>query len=314
MSAGVSDGASITVADRRRSTHRRRWRQTIEAYLFILPWLLGFFGLTVGPMIFSLGISLYRWNILSAPQFAGFANYGQLIHDRLFWIGLGNTSFYVFLGVPISLLVALTAAVALDFPGRLAQVFRTIFYLPSVMPVVAASIVWLWVFNPDFGLANVYLSYLGLPQQKWFYDATLAKPLFIYIGLWGIGNQMIIFLAGLQNVPTSLHEAAMIDGTGLLTRFRRVTLPMLTPVIFFNLIIGMIAAFQIFTSAFIITSGGPDNATLFYALYLYQNAFQYLKMGYASALAWILFLIALLFTLVQFIASKRWVYYESNPR
>jgi multiple sugar transport system permease protein len=205
-------------------------------------------------------------------------------------------------------------AVALNTKIHGTRLYRTLYYIPSLTPVVASSVLWIWFFNPNYGIANAFLKLFGLPPQMWFLDIQLAKPTFVLISLWGVGSSMIIILAGLQGVPQELYEAAEIDGANLLHRFRNVTLPLITPVIFFNLILGIINSFQVFTSAFIITQGGPYNATLFYFLYLYRNAFQYFKMGYASALAWLLFFIILAFTMVQVRLSDRWVYYEAKSR
>ena len=297
---------------RRSGRSWRWWRIAIAGYLFILPWLLGFVIWTAGPMLASIVIAFMKWQIISPPEFVGVQNFVALVHDHLFWICLYNTAFYTFLGVPLQLLVALLTAMLLNTKIRGIALYRTVYYLPSVTPVVASAILWLWIFNPQFGLANAVLKIFGVPPQLWLLDPKLAKPAFILMSLWGVGGPMVIFLAGLQGVPVELHEAASIDGASTLQRFWRITLPMITPVIFFNLLIGLIDSFQIFSSAFIMTNGGPQNRTLFYVLYLYQNGFQYFQMGYASALAWVLFVIVLLFTLLQFKLSKSWVYYETE--
>jgi len=297
----------------RRSGHSRRWwRMAISGYLFVMPWLLGFVIWTAGPMLASIVISFMKWEVITPPEFIGIKNFVDLAHDPLFLICLYNTAFYTFLGVPLQLLVALLTAVLLNSKVRGIALYRTIYYLPSVTPVIASAMLWLWIFNPEFGLANSILKRFGLPPQLWLLDPVLAKPAFVVMSLWGVGGAMVIFLAGLQGIPVELYEAASIDGANTRQSFWRITLPLLTPVIFFNLLIGLIDSFQIFSSAFVMTNGGPQNRTLFYVLYLYRNGFQYFQMGYASALAWVLFVIVLVFTLIQLRLSRRWVYYESE--
>jgi multiple sugar transport system permease protein len=297
----------------RRSGHSRRWwRILIAGYLFVLPWILGFLIFTAGPMIASIVIAFMKWEVITAPEFVGVQNFTELVRDPLFATSLYNTAFYTILAVPLQLVVALLTAMLLNTKANGIALYRTIYYLPSVTPVVASAMLWLWIFNPEFGLANALLDKLGLPKQLWLLDPNWAKPAFIFMSLWGVGGTMVIFLAGLQGVPAELYEAASIDGANSRQRFWQITLPMLTPVIFFNLLIGLIDSFQIFSSAYIMTDGGPQNRTLFYVLYLYRNGFKYFQMGYASALAWVLFVIVLLFTLMQFRLSKRWVYYETD--
>jgi multiple sugar transport system permease protein len=232
--------------------------------------------------------------------------------DPLFYTSLYNTAFYTLLGVPLYLIAALVMALLLNLPLRGIPIYRTIYFLPSLTPAVANALLWVWIFSPDFGLANHLLGLVGLPAQKWLFDVNLAKPALILMGLWGIGSQMIIFLAGLQGIPQSLYEAASIDGAGSGRRFWHITLPMLSATIFFNLVIGIIGSFQVFTTVYIATEGGPRNATLFYVLYLWRNGFDYFKMGYASALAWVLFVIVLVLTLIQFGMARRLVYYEAE--
>jgi multiple sugar transport system permease protein len=293
---------------------RPRFRENVNAFLFIAPWLIGFLVLTAGPMIGSLGLSFAQWNLLTPPTFLGLGNFTDMVQDELFWISLANTAYYTFIAVPLHLLAALLAALAVNVRLRTVNIYRTMLYLPSITPSVASALLWTWIFNPDFGLANAFLSFLHLPTSQWIYDPQSAKPAFVLMGIWGIGPQMIIFLAGLQNVPDTLHEAAAIDGANWLDRFRYVTLPMLSPVIFFSVIVGIIGSFQVFNSSFIMTQGGPANSTLFYVLYLYRKAWESLSMGYASALAWVLFLIILLFTLIQFRVGRIWVFYEGDLR
>jgi multiple sugar transport system permease protein len=230
--------------------------------------------------------------------------------DRLFYTALGNTAYFTFISVPIQLAVALGMALLLNQRLRGINFFRTSFYLPTVVPQVASVILFVYMYNPEFGVFNAILGWFGLPKLGWLANPTMAKPAFIIMSLWHVGAQMVIFLAGLQAVPTALQEAASIDGAGTIRRFWHVTVPMLSPVIFFNLVIGIIGSFQVFTSAYIATDGGPKHATLFYVLWLYRHAFENFRMGYASALGWVLLGIILVFTAINFAASRRWVYYE----
>jgi multiple sugar transport system permease protein len=286
------------------------WREAVDGWLFILPWLLGFLIFTAGPMLASAALSFMEWEILTPASWVGLANFRQMFRDPLFYTSLYNTAYYSLLGVPLYLVASLVMAMLLNMPVRGTSIYRTFFFIPSLTPAVANALLWTWIFSPDFGLANYFLQGVGLPPQKWLFDVNLAKPSLILMGLWGIGSQMIIFLAGLQGIPQTLYEAASIDGANHLQRFWNITLPMLSPTIFFNLVIGIIGSFQVFTTAFIATQGGPQNATLFYVLYLWRNGFDYFKMGYGSALAWILFLIVLLLTLIQFRVARYFVYYE----
>jgi multiple sugar transport system permease protein len=261
-----------------------------------------------------LGLAFTRWNLLTPPSFLGLDNFRDMVQDDLFWTSLANTAYYTVIAVPVQLAAALLAALAVNVRLKAVNVYRTLLYLPSITPSVASALLWTWIFNPDFGLANAFLELLHLPRSQWIYDPATAKPAFILLSIWGIGPQMIIFLAGLQSVPDTLHEAAAIDGANGWERFRFVTLPMLSPVIFFSVIVGIIGSFQVFNAAFIMTQGGPANATLFYVLYLYRKAWESLEMGYASALAWVLFLIILAFTLIQFRVGRIWVFYEGDLR
>lgn len=286
------------------------WRENVDGYIFILPWLIGFFVFVFGPMVASLVISFMRWEIVTTPQWVGVSQYTKLFQDDRFYLSLYNTAYYVFIGVPLHLLLALLAAMAMNLNLRGIRIYRTIYFIPSITPLVASSLLWLWIFNPEFGLANAALSALGLPRLYWLQDPALAKASFILMSFWTIGGQMVILLAGLKGIPATLYEAAEIDGAGRWASFRNITLPMLSPAIFFNLILAIIGAFQVFTQSYIITNGGPENATLFYVLYLYRMAFENFRMGYASALAWALFVIILIFTFIQFRLSDRWVFYE----
>ena len=296
---------------RRRSSSARR-REALEGFLCIAPWLLGFILFTAGPMLASVWLALTDYEILRPISFIGVQNFTKAVNDPLFTKSLWNTAVYTVLYVPLHLITALLAALLLNTKARGIKTYRVIFYIPSIMPAVATAFLWMWIFNPNYGLANGLLDLVGLPPQKWLFDETLAKPSFVLMALWGLGSAMIVFLAGLQGVDPVLYEAADIDGANSWVKFWRITLPMLTPVLFFNLIIGIIGSFQVFTTAYIATNGGPNNATLFYVLYIYNQGWKFAKMGYASALAWVLFVLVLLLTLVQFKMANRWVYYETG--
>ncbi|MYC96643.1 MAG: sugar ABC transporter permease [Caldilineaceae bacterium SB0661_bin_32] len=300
--------------------HRRNrrasllWSEARDGYLFILPWILGFIIFTAGPMLASLYISFTRWEIVTPSVWVGGAQYVKLFNDDRFWLSLYNTSYYVFVGVPLHLFFALLAALAVNMNLRGIHFFRTAYYVPSLTPVVANSILWVWIFHPEWGLANAFLEWIGLEGLYWLQDPRLAKPALIVMSFWSIGGQMVILLAGLKGIPMELYEAAAIDGANWWSRFWRVTLPLLTPALFFNLIIAIIGAFQVFTQAYIMTEGGPNYSTLFYLLYLFRAAFENFRMGYASAMAWVLFIIVLTFTALQFMLSDRWVFYEGDVR
>ncbi|HLG50367.1 MAG TPA: sugar ABC transporter permease [Chloroflexota bacterium] len=306
----MSSIAAVSV--RRRAGLARR--EAVDGFLFIAPWLLGFVLWVAGPMLFSLILIFMNWSLLTPPSFAGLENFRTLLSDELIPVSLYNTAYYTFIFVPLHVLLALLAALALNLRIRAVGVFRTVYYLPSITPTVASAMLWLWVFNPDFGLVNLLLRRLQIPSPQWFVDPVWAKPALIIMGLWSLGSAMVIFLAGLQNIPTELYEAASIDGAGTWARFWNVTLPLLSPVIFFNLVVGIIGSFQVFTTVFIVSNGqgGPSNATLFLVLYLYQNGFVFFKMGYASLIAWMLFAIVLIFTGIQFLVARKWVHYEGG--
>jgi len=289
-------------------------REAAWAYFFISPWIVGFIIFTIGPMLASLYYSFTKYNIISPPQWTGLANIRDLLRDPLFWKSLQVTVYYAALALPLGLLVGFFLAVLLNqkIPG--VNVWRTIYYLPSVIAGVAVALLWMRIFNPKIGILNPFLAKFGIQGPGWLNDPQWAMPALVIMSLWGVGGGMIIYLAGLQGVPTTLYEAAKVDGASLWQRFWHVTLPMVTPVIFYNLVMGMIGAFQFFTVVYVATggSGSPARATLFYNLYLYQNAFKYFEMGYASTMAWILFLIVMALTILVFRSSAVWVYYEGE--
>ncbi len=293
---------------------RQERRQLRIGLTYALPWIVGFCGFTVFPVVMSFYYSLHVYTTLNQPMiWVGLENFKELLfEDELFWKSLYNTVFMVLFGVPFHIALAVVMALVLNLNLKGVSVYRTVYYLPTIVPVVATSVLWLWVLNPEYGLINSILDLLGIHGPGWLAIPELAKPALIIMGIWTIGGTIVIFLAGLQDIPAQLYEAAMIDGAGPLSRVRHVTLPMLSPVIFFNVIMGLIGGFQIFTQAFIMTRGGPLDATRFYALYLYENAFEHFKMPYASAMAWILFLIVMAATLAVFKSSARFVYYEGE--
>lgn len=264
-------------------------------------------------MIASVYFAFTDYSVLASARWVGTSNLTKIFtRDRLFWISLYNTAYYVFLFVPVNVLVAFLLALLLSVEIRGINLFRSLYYLPVLTPSVATALTWGLIFSGETGLLNAALRVVGIPPVNWLFNPQITKLIFVIMGLWGVGGSAIIFLAGLQNVPRTLYEAASIDGAGLWARFRNVTIPMMTPIILFNLVLGIIGTFQVFTAAYIVTSGGPANSTLFYVLYLYRRAFMNFEMGYASALAWILFAIVLFFTLVQLRLARVWVYYEAE--
>lgn len=303
---------ALAATRQRRRWSATRWRDTRDGYLFVLPWLLGFIIWTAGPMIASVGIALTDWQIVTVPHFVGLANFVALFNDPRIRMALFNTTFYVVFGVPTHIFFALIAALLLNMKLRGIAIFRTLFYLPYITPIVASSLLWLWIFNTNFGIANWLLTVFHLPAVYWLQDPRIVKISFIIMSWWTIGGQMVILLAGLQGIPGHLYDAANIDGANWWSRFWNVTFPLLTPSLFFNLTLALIGAFQVFVQAYVMTSGGPENSSLFYVLYLYQVAFQNFDMGYASAMAWLLFVVILLITLIQFRFANRWVFYEAD--
>ncbi|MFB3896113.1 MAG: extracellular solute-binding protein [bacterium] len=291
----------------------------LEGYLFIAPWLLGLLIFILGPIIASFLLSFSEYDILSSPKWIGLKNFQKLFTDPLFTKSLLNTIFYAGLTVPLGLLFSLCLAMLLNSKIRGIYIFRVIYYLPAVTSGVAICLLWRWLYNPEVGLINHVLGWVGIPALGWLTSPTWAMPAIIIMAVWGfVGGPMIIYLAALQGIPDHLYESAEIDGANFWHKFRYVTVPMLTPAIFFNLIIGIINSFQVFTSVYVMTGaggtdpGGPSHSTLVYILHLYNNAFQYLSMGYACSMAWILFLIILVLTIINFSLSKRWVHYEQS--
>lgn len=303
-----------TIQPRHRSSRLSlRQRESLAFYLCISPWIIGFVLFVLGPMIASLVISTMRWDLLKPPRFVGLENYQRLFtNDPLFWQSLRVTVKYTLLYVPTELIGGLGLALLMNQRVRGIAVYRTIYYLPSVLAGVAFVVVWMWLLHPEAGLVNAFLGLLGIQGPRWLTDPDTALYALWMMSIWGLGRTAIIFLAGLKDVPQELYEAAAIDGAGAWRTFRNVTVPMITPTIFFNLVLSVIATFQTFTSAFVATNGGPLDSTLFFVLYIYRSAFQFFRMGYASALAWVLFVIILLLTMLVVRSARRWVYYEGE--
>jgi multiple sugar transport system permease protein len=287
-----------------------RKRQIVAGYLFISPVILGYLIWVAGPMLMAIWLSLTEWDMLRPAEFVGLSNYRQMLQEDLFWKSLGVTFYFTFVSVPLSLAVSFAVALLVNVNIRGIPFFRLLFYLPSIVPLVVNAVLWLWIFNSELGLLNAALNWLGLPKVLWFQDSNWAMPALIIMSMWGIGGAMMIFLAGLQGIPQHLYEAAEIDGANYWGRFRHVTIPMMSPVIFFNLVIGLIGAFQTFVPGYLMTQGGPQNSTLFFGLYIFRSAFRDFKMGYASALSLVLFAIVLLLSVFVFRYLGRLVYYE----
>lgn len=303
--------ASLSTRTKRSLSPARR-REEIEGYLAIAPWLLGFVLFTAIPIIFSLVISFTHWDVFTPPRWVGLANYRDLLADRRFFKSLQVTITYSALSLPLGLIGGLLLALLLNMRLPGIHIFRTLFYLPSVIAGVAVATLWLWIFNPHYGLANTLLRRIGIEGPMWLTDPQTALYTMVLTSLWGIGGGAIIYLAGLQNIPPQLYEAAELDGAGPLRRFRHITLPLLTPTIFFLLLTGIIDIFQIFTNVAVLTEGGPEDSTLLYMYYLYIVGFKSYKFGYASAIAWVGASISLLLALIVFRTQRQWVYYEAE--
>ena len=285
-------------------------RRTLTGYIFISPFILGFLLWFLVPAGVALWLTVHDWNLIAPPKYVGAKHLVSMWEDDRFWTSLSVTTTYTLVSVPVGLVLGFGLALLLNTKIRGISLFRTIYYLPSIVPAVANAVLWAWIFNTEYGLANVALRALGLPKIAWLQQPEWALPALILVALWGFGSGMVIYLAGLQGIPDVFYEAAEIDGAGRLAKLRHITIPLVSPVIFFNLIIGIIGSFQVFTIAHLVTNGGPQNATLVYVLYMYQNAFQNLKMGYAAALAWVLFLVVVGLTLFVFKYVGSRVHYE----
>jgi multiple sugar transport system permease protein len=291
---------------------RNRVREALEAYILILPTLIGLVVFTTGPILASLYFSFTQWNLLSAPKWRGLENYIELFtEDPLFWVTLRNTAYYVLGAVPTGTILALLLAIALNQKIKWLAIFRTIYFLPVVSSVVAISVLWSWLYQADFGLINQFLRQLGFQGVRWLSSPTWAMPAVIIMSIWhGLGYNIVIFIAGLQSIPQDYYEAARIDGASSWQQFLHITIPLISPVTFFVITLSLIGSFQVFEQAYVMTQGGPVNATKTMVYFLYQEGFMYFHMGYASTIAYVLFLVIVSFTLVQFWLQKHWVHYE----
>jgi multiple sugar transport system permease protein len=289
-----------------------RQRRNLAGYLFISPVILGYLFWVAGPMLVAIWLSLTEWDMLRPATFVGLSNYQQMLYDDLFWKSLSVTFYFTLVSVPLSLAFSFALALLVNVNVRGIAIFRMLFYLPSIVPLVVSAVLWLWIFNSELGLLNALFHSVGLPKVLWLQDSNWAMPALIIMSMWTVGGGMVIFLAGLQGIPVHLYEAAEIDGANYWQRFWNVTIPMMSPVIFFNLVIGLIAALQNFVPGYLMTQGGPQNSTLFYGLYIFRSAFRDFKMGYAAALSWVLFAIVLVLSVFVFRYLGRLVYYEEG--
>ncbi|GAF23611.1 MULTISPECIES: carbohydrate ABC transporter permease [Shouchella] len=294
--------------------NKRRSNENLTGWLFAMPWVIGlllFFGY---PLLSSMYYSFTDFSILQSGEFIGLANYRELFQDDLFWISIYNTIYFAVFFVPLSIIFGVALAMVLNMKVKGMAVYRTIFFLPTLVPHVALAILWVWLLNPQFGLVNAMLDFVGIQGPPWLGSTFWSKPALILMSLWGIGQAVIIYLAGLSDISQEYYEAAEVDGATFLQKTFKITLPLLTPVIFFNLVMGFIGAFQQFTLPYAMTNGTgtPADSLTFYVMYLYDNAFSYFRMGYASAMAWILFLIILVLTSLVFWSSKKWVHYQGD--
>ncbi|OWU65348.1 MAG: ABC transporter permease [Armatimonadetes bacterium Cent15-Ar3] len=287
-------------------------RENLTGYLFISPWLIGFFVFTLWPFLRSFYLSFCNYNIVQPPKFIGLANYQMMLfNDDLFYKSLWVTLRYAIVAVPLTLVVGVALALLLNLNVKGIAVFRTIFYLPSIVPTVAMTSIFMWILNPQVGMVNRILTIFGITGPAWLSDPVWTPWTLIFMAVWAAGGSMVIYLAGLKDIPQYLYEAATLDGASAWRKMRVITLPMLSPVIFFNLVMSVIGTFQYFTQAFVISngSGGPEDSTLFYALYMFKRCWKYMDMGYGSAMAWVLFLIVMVSTGLIFQTQKRWVHY-----
>ena len=314
MTAAVKPAAARPEPGRGRFNLSPRVRDNIAGYLFTLPWMIHLVVLIAFAMLFSLGISFCDTDFVTRTEFTGLLNYRTMFADSLFWKSLANTAYYTFVSVPLSVIFALAIALLLNLNVKGVGIFRLMYYTPSIVSGVAVAILWQYVLNPRYGILNQGLALIGIEGPKWIYSQEWAMPAFIVMGVWGAGGNMLLYLAGLQGIPTTLYEAATIDGANAWHRFWAVTLPMLSPTILFNLIGNLIASWQIFSQSYLMTRGGPNNATLTMVLHLYNKGFQQFHFGYASAIAWALFVIVLVFTLLMLRSSEVWVFYEGELR
>lgn len=310
-----NDRKSASSKQKKNSGLRMQTKEGILGYLFASPWILGFLIFTLYPVCSSLYYSFTSYNTLKSPKWIGLTNYIYMFtKDPLFYKSLWNTVFYAVLSVPLGIAGGVLVAMLLNQKVKGMRLFRTIFYMPTIVSSVATALLWMWLMEPNFGLFNTLLSKIGIIGPGWLTDPAWAKPSLIFMSLWTVGGGMLVYLAALQDVPTSLYESASLDGASGFAQFFKITLPMITPTLFFNLITGVIGGLQVFNQAFIMTNGGPAYSTYFFAYHLYTKAFTEYSMGYASAMAWVLLVITLILSMIIFKTSNRWVYYEGDQR
>lgn len=295
------------------SLSSRARRENWTGWLMASPWIIGFLLFTLGPIVISVVISFMDWNLLAKPKYVGLYNYKKMLfQEPQVWKSVWLTTYYSIVSVPLLLISGFLLALMLNRKIKGLSFWRTVYYLPSIISGVAVSLLWEWVFSTDFGILNYLLHFIGVNKINWLGSEHWVIPSLIMMSLWTVGSSMVINLAGLQNIPTSLYEAAKVDGAGSFKQLLHITVPMMTPIIFLNLVTGLIHSFQTFTNAYVMTGGGPNKASMFYMLYLYINAFESFNMGYASSLAWMLFVYILFLTLIVFISGRYWVHYEGG--
>jgi multiple sugar transport system permease protein len=290
----------------------RDWGDITKGLAFLSPWLIGFCVFTAAPIVMALYFSFCDYGVTDQPLWVGLDNYRDLLGDGEFWKSLSVTGRYALMALPAGMCVSLGLAILLNRPIRSQAVYRTIIFLPSLVPVAASAMIWFWLFNTKLGLINYALGAVGIPPVGWLTSPSVALPALAFMSLWGVGHTVVIYLAALQDVPKDLYEAAELDGATGWRRMWHVTLPMISPVIFFNLVIAIIGVFRVLDLPYIMTNGGPKGETQFIALYLYQTSFMYVRTGYASAMAFIMLLIILSLTALAFWTSRRWVYYQGK--
>lgn len=287
-------------------------RDLVKGLMFISPWIIGFLVFTLYPVLASLYYSFCDYDVLSSPVWIGAMNYQDMVTDKVFWQSLYNTLFFAVFALPLGMFTAFFFAVLLNCNIKCRSLFRLIFFLPSLVPMVATAMIWIWIFNGKFGLLNYSLSMIGLPGPGWLTDELWTKPALILTSVWGIGNSLVIYLAALQDVPLELYESAEIDGASFFGKLWHITLPLISPVIYFNLIMGIIGSLQVFAQPYIMfgAAGGPNRSVLFYSVYLFANAFTNSKMGYACAMAWVLFIIILTLTWIATKTTRKHIFYR----
>ena len=298
-----------------------RKKEAFWFYVLVSPWVFGFLAMTLGPMVYSFFLSLTNWDLFTDPKFIGLANYIKLFtKDKVFWKTVFNTLYYAFISVPLGMLFSLFIAYFLNRPIKGSTLYRTLYYIPATVPGVASALLFKWLLAPDAGMINRFLALFGVDGPAWLLEPAWVKPALILMSLWTVGANITLLMAGIKSVPNEFYEAAELDGASPIDQYYRITLPLLTPIIFFNAINGLIGSLQIFTQIYIMTGtggaamGGPNNASMMIVPYLFNNGFRFYKMGYASAIAWILFVLVMILTLLVFRSSSVWVYYETEVK